>query len=83
MADPPTTYTLVFRPLPSDVPAILRVRRLLKHALRSLDLRCVSASDVPQVRENESETRAFDASVTRAVGQPTPIESEPRPRQTR
>ena len=35
-------FRLTLRPLASDVPATARVRRLLKHLLRALDLRCVS-----------------------------------------
>ena len=34
-------YTLVLRPLKSDIPPIIRLRRALKALLRSYDLRCV------------------------------------------
>jgi hypothetical protein len=41
------TYTLTFRPLPDEAPAAIRVRRLLKHALRALRLKCVRIVDLP------------------------------------
>ena len=39
----PDRYHLVFTPLSDDVPAIARLRRLLKMALRSYRLRCSAA----------------------------------------
>ena len=42
---------LVFRPLRDAVPWPSRVRRLLKYALRSCNLRCVKVERLP---ENES-----------------------------
>ena len=39
MTDRPK-YSLVVEALPSDVPAVVRLRRLLKYALRSCRLRC-------------------------------------------
>jgi hypothetical protein len=45
-----TRYVLTFTPTgPGPAPAI-RVRRLLKHALRSCGLRCVSALEVDEAR---------------------------------
>jgi hypothetical protein len=37
---------LTFRPLADDVPVAIRLRQLLKHALRALRLRCVCVEDV-------------------------------------
>jgi hypothetical protein len=45
------TYTLTFRPLPDEAPAAIRVRRLLKHALRALRLKCVRIVDLPADKE--------------------------------
>lgn len=46
MPDPTDdTWVLVFRPLPSDVPVPVRIRRLLKIAGRQLALRCVLVRD--------------------------------------
>jgi hypothetical protein len=35
------TYILIFKPLASDVPEILIIRKLLKFALRSCQLKCI------------------------------------------
>ncbi len=44
---------LTFRALPDDVPPAIRIRRLLKHALRSLGLKCVRVEGAaPEVTEN-------------------------------
>jgi hypothetical protein len=41
----PQRWTLTFVPAPGwDAPAEIRVRRLLKHALRTLGLRCVAVA---------------------------------------
>ena len=40
-------YTLVLRPLKSDVPPIIRLRRALKALLRSYGLRCVDHRMTP------------------------------------
>ena len=48
--DPAEHVELTFRALPSSIPASIRVRRLLKIALRSLDLRCTKARPVPSVK---------------------------------
>jgi hypothetical protein len=39
--------TLTFRPLPDDVPVAVRIRHLLKYALRAQRLRCVTAFGEP------------------------------------
>ena len=41
------TYILTLTPLPDDVPPIYRMRRLLKHALRSCGMRCTDIKEVP------------------------------------
>ena len=38
----PTAYVVTLRPEPSDVPGEIRLRRLLKAALRVYGLRCVA-----------------------------------------
>jgi hypothetical protein len=40
----PDEWVIVLRALPSVVPAAIRVRHLLKRALRDWNLRCVSCS---------------------------------------
>ena len=42
------TFTLTIRALPSDVPVMIRLRRILKGLLRSYDFRCVSIVPVDQ-----------------------------------
>ncbi len=37
---------LTLRPLPDEVPTDIRLRRLLKYALRALGLRCVKIEDL-------------------------------------
>ena len=41
-------YILRFRALPDAVPSIIRLRRLLKMALRVFRLRCISLEEVGQ-----------------------------------
>lgn len=50
MSDAPNepNYVIEFRPQPSAVPAPLRIRRLLKYALRSLGLKCISLQEKPK-----------------------------------
>ena len=40
-------YTLTLRPLKSDVPPIIRLRRVLKSLLRTYDFRCVDHRETP------------------------------------
>ena len=54
------TYILTLRPLASDVPPPIRLRRLLKIALRSCQLRCTdiresAGSDKPADKETGRE----------------------------
>lgn len=42
-----TLYHLILKPLKSDIPTALRLRRLLKYALRVTELRCVKAFEEP------------------------------------
>ncbi|GIW82602.1 MAG: hypothetical protein KatS3mg105_4409 [Gemmatales bacterium] len=39
-------YRLTFQAQPDDVPAVVRLRRLLKLALRVFGFRCVSAEEI-------------------------------------
>ena len=48
MLDPPD-YQLTLRPLPSDVPAEVRLKRLLKCLFRAYQFRVVQAREVPGV----------------------------------
>ena len=50
----PDRWTLTFEPLPHDVPATVRIRHLLKYALRTLRLKCVSV-DGEKVRQTRSQ----------------------------
>ena len=43
----PERWVLTFRPLADAIPSELRIRRLLKFALRSLKLRCVRLGQPP------------------------------------
>jgi hypothetical protein len=56
-------YLLRFRPLPSNVPPAVRLRALLKHALRTLELRCIWA----RVAQPDEETTMADAAVLDAI----------------
>jgi hypothetical protein len=40
-------YQLLLEAQPGDVPAILRLRRLLKTLLRGYGFRCISAQELP------------------------------------
>lgn len=42
-----TKLSLTFEAMPSSIPAVVRYRRLLKLALRALDLRCVAINSSP------------------------------------
>jgi hypothetical protein len=42
--------TLVFEPLPCEAPAAVRIRHLLKYALRSQRLKCVRITGDPEVQ---------------------------------
>jgi hypothetical protein len=46
-------YLIKLRPTPSDIPAEIRLRRLLKIALRSCQLRCTSVSETPNASEQD------------------------------
>jgi hypothetical protein len=60
----PDDITLTFRPLEDTVPVAVRVRALLKTALRRDRLRCVTISGVPPepaaTRQPAPETRSAD-----------------------
>lgn len=55
--DRPRRYQLVLEPEPSSIPPILRLRKLLKLALRAFGLKCVSAEEI----KAGEEARAVDA----------------------
>lgn len=41
-------FRLTLRPTPGDVPAAVRLRAVLKYALRACGLRCVRVEEVPR-----------------------------------
>jgi hypothetical protein len=53
----PERYTIVLQAMPSDAPAIIRLRRFLKAALRSYRFRCIGCealqADVPAQEQND------------------------------
>jgi hypothetical protein len=51
---PVSEWVLTFRPLPSDVPVEVRVRRLLKISLRAFGLKCVDMAVVDKDEKRES-----------------------------
>jgi hypothetical protein len=54
MDEPQQEYLIRLRALPDNVPATVRLRRLLKVALRSFKLRCTMAVEVqPQRKTGE------------------------------
>ena len=60
-----TIYNLTLRAEPgSEIPPAIRLRRLLKHALRSCGLRCTEVReikpDTPQPQERESRDEHSD-----------------------
>ncbi len=46
MPDPRPEYRLTFRALPGELPVPIRLRHLLKDALRSYGLRCTAIEEV-------------------------------------
>ena len=46
--EPPPDYSIRLRPLHDSAPAAIRLRHLLKYALRGLGLRCISIKEVPR-----------------------------------
>jgi hypothetical protein len=72
---------LTFRALPADSPFAVRLRHLLKTALRGCRLRCVRVEDVPAVRladEADSPANAKPGALPDKPGMTEPSEpSEP------
>jgi hypothetical protein len=66
---------VTFRGLRSDVPFAVRLRHLLKRALRDWQLRCVPVEDVPAWTDAAGRSPAT-SNPGRSNGQP-PIEREP------
>jgi hypothetical protein len=55
------TYRVILKAVPSDIPAVARLRRLLKIALRACQLRCVRIEEVrPHPASNERSPDAAD-----------------------
>jgi hypothetical protein len=50
---PPVDYRLTLRPQTSDVPVAIRLRRLLKYALRQCSLKNMGLETVPRQSERE------------------------------
>lgn len=75
MSPDPGVWVLAFEPLPGDVPAEVRVRRLLKIAKRSLKLKCVHVGvrDVqPVVPEPRPRKPKKNKKSSGTPGSPTP-----------
>jgi len=54
-------YVLTFRPRPSAVPAPVRLRAVLKYALRVQGLVCVAAEELPSPAESQGAGAAVTA----------------------
>jgi hypothetical protein len=54
MADEPAQIILHLRPLPCDVPVAIRLRQLLKTALRRDRLKCVRVEGLPTNEQEET-----------------------------
>ena len=67
MPDP--DYRLTLRPLPSSIAPAIRLRALLKYALRACRLRCVHVEELPaDSGATRGAERPADASVDAANG---------------
>ena len=55
MADKTHDYLVRLRPIPGDCPPYLRLRRLLKFALRTLGLRCVEVREMTETPAAEGD----------------------------
>jgi hypothetical protein len=47
MSRPSTVYLIKLRAMPSKIPAYLRLKEVLKYALRSCRLKCIEARELP------------------------------------
>ncbi len=70
-----TTYVVTFSPGPSDVPIELRLRRLLKIALRSFSF---TAVDIKELAESPGNAVNRPAPGKRVCVRPRPILSIPK-----
>ncbi|HET6249490.1 MAG TPA: hypothetical protein VFE47_17505 [Tepidisphaeraceae bacterium] len=52
-----TTYAIILRPIDQAVPAEVRLRRLLKAALRAYGLRCIDVRELPADQERTNNPR--------------------------
>jgi hypothetical protein len=50
------SITLTLRPLPSDIPATVRIRMALKCLLRTYRLRCTDISTPPEENDDDQPT---------------------------
>lgn len=48
-----TTYRITLTPTPGGPPAIIRLRRLLKAALRGFGMKCLAVEEMPETPEND------------------------------
>jgi hypothetical protein len=51
-------FTITLRPVPSDIPVEIRLRRALKILLRSCDLRCVAIEQAANPRQSNVDARS-------------------------
>lgn len=61
MNQEPGDIILVLRPGASAIPLGVRLRQLLKHAGRGLELKCVSVTEVPTAEERREGIRETPA----------------------
>lgn len=55
-------YVVIFQPVPSEIPADLRLRRLLKDSLRRYKLRATDVSERDATLRQKARKRSFPAS---------------------
>lgn len=68
-----TRYAIELRPEPGDVPGIVRLRRLLKSALRGYGLRCVAVRELAG-EDDAGASQGADA----AEGPESQVRSQPQ-----
>jgi hypothetical protein len=61
-------FTITFRALPHPAPATVRLRRLLKLALRSLAFRCMSVEAGPDAGEGAKHSPALQPAASTGKG---------------
>jgi hypothetical protein len=81
--EPDDLVILKFKPLPDGVPIGVRVRHLLKRALRDWRLKCVAASLPPEPAAETPRMPQDARSVAQATKRPPALDATPTVRQNR